>query len=337
MPHGESPLEQAPDGSKGDLLISAPPSTSDKGDEHDNNTNDDNNHGEDQEQCAICLVEYEAGDEISWSHNKSCTHAFHRECIIDWLISHDECPCCRHNYLSLSDDDDDNVVEGGASGAVAAEEGRNRTRALVPAPVPRDQGDQLARGLQMLYEFSRVPAFPSHALLGTPNDGANLVVGRNEQVDTPVEDALDTVEQNGQTSPDGQAGAVDLETGMVSPAEESETLVYNETQTAISVAPEQAVEAISSGLNEGSGGSVVHIPDVPAVASSEPSESIEQRVTEPAELAASMGQSEASMHNLQRLVPPELGQAAGEIDNPNPIQGESSEITITDPNAANPS
>jgi hypothetical protein len=255
VPHGESPMEQAPDGSKGDLMITAPPSTSDMGDENDTNTNDDN-HGEDQEQCTICLVEYEAGDEISWSHNKRCTHAFHRECIIDWLISHDECPCCRHNYLSLCDDDDNNVVEGGASGA-AVEEGRNRTRAPVPAPVSRDQGDQLARGLHMLYEFSRVPGFPSHALLGTPNDSANLDVGRNEQVVTPIEDALGTVEENEEISPDGQAGAADVESGMASPglgraeAEESETLVQDETQTAISNAAEEAADASSSELNEG--------------------------------------------------------------------------------------
>jgi hypothetical protein len=343
MPHGESPLEQAPDGSKGDLMITAPPSTSDMGDEHDSNTNDGNNHGEDQEQCAICLVEYEAGDEISWSHNKSCTHAFHRECIIDWLISHDECPCCRHPYLSLCDDDDDNNVDEGGGGvgaaaataAAATEEGRNRTRAPIPVPVARDQGDQLARGLQMLYEFARVPGFPSHALVGSPNDGANLVVGGNERVVTPVGDAVATVEENEQISPGGQVVVVDVEMGMASPAGESETLVHDETQTAISVAAEQAVDASSPELNEGSGGSVsvVLVPDVPPVVSSGPSRSAEQIVSEPVELETSAGQSEA--HNSQRMVGPEVGQAAREIGNPNPIEGESSEITIMDPNAAN--
>jgi hypothetical protein len=323
MSPGESPLEQAPDNSKGDLLITAPSPASDEGDENDNNTNDD--HGEDHEQCAICLVEYEAGDEISWSHNKSCTHAFHRECIIDWLISHDECPCCRHNYLSLCDDDDDNnVVEGGGAAGAAAEEGRNRTRAPVPVPLLRDQGDQLVRGLQMLYEFSRVPSFPSHALLGTPNDGANLAVRRNEQVDSPVEDASGQVEQNGQMSPDRQANAADVETGMASPAveraeaEESEMLVQDETQTAITAAPEQAVDANSSELNEGSGGSVVHVPDVLPVASSGPSANAEQRVTESVEDATSAGRSEV----LMRIVQPELGQAEGEINNRNPNEGE---------------
>jgi hypothetical protein len=255
MPPGESPLEQDADCSKGDLLITAP-SASDQGDKNGNDTNDNNNE-EDQEQCAICLVEYEAGDEISWSHNKSCNHAFHRECIIDWLISHDECPCCRHNYLSFGDDDDDNVVGGGG----AAEEGRNRARAPVPAPLVRDQGDQLVRSLQLLYEFSRVPGFPRHTLLGTSSNGGNSGVGRDEQVDTPVEDAPGTVEHNGQISPDGHADATDVETGIASPAlerveaEESDIMVHGEIQSAISVAPEQAVDASSSELNEGSGGS----------------------------------------------------------------------------------
>jgi hypothetical protein len=335
MPHGESPLEQAPDGSKGDLLITAPPSTSDMGDKNDTNTNDDN-HGDDQEQCAICLVEYEAGDEISWSHNKSCTHAFHRECIIDWLISHDECPCCRHNYLSLcEDDDDDNAGEGGAAATSAAEEGRNRTRVFVPTPVPRDQGGHLARGLQMLYEFSRVPSFPSHALLGSPNDTGNSGIGRNEQVDTPVEDAPGIIQQNGRISPDGQAGAAHVESGMTSPAEESETLVHDETQTAISVAPEQAVDASSSELNEGSGGSVVLVPDMPPVAFSGTSGSAEHRVSSgPVELETSAcPQSEAPMHYSQ------VGQADGGINNPIPNEEETSagESSTIDPNAANPS
>lgn len=261
-------------------MITAPSSfTSDNKDDEngENNTNEDTNgEDEDQEQCAICLVEYEAGDEISWSHNKSCNHAFHRECIIDWLISHDECPCCRHNYLSLCDDDDEDgnvVVEGGGGGggssvaaAVAAEEGRNRVR---PLPVVRDQGDQLVRGLHLLYEFSRVPGFPSHALLGSPNNSRNYGVGRNARLDTPAEDA-----------PSASVAQIvpDIEIGMVSPvleravAEESETMVQDETQTTISVAPEQGVDASSSKLNAGSCGNGVRIPDVPPMDSSEPSE-----------------------------------------------------------------
>lgn len=57
-------------------------------------------------QCAICLVEYQQEDDICWSHNKRCNHHFHRLCMIEWLSDHNECPCCRNNYLALSDDEE---------------------------------------------------------------------------------------------------------------------------------------------------------------------------------------------------------------------------------------
>eukprot|EP00567_Pseudictyota_dubia_P018095 CAMPEP_0197436886 /NCGR_PEP_ID=MMETSP1175-20131217/4238_1 /TAXON_ID=1003142 /ORGANISM="Triceratium dubium, Strain CCMP147" /LENGTH=264 /DNA_ID=CAMNT_0042966277 /DNA_START=260 /DNA_END=1054 /DNA_ORIENTATION=+ len=52
--------------------------------------------------CPICMVEYEEGDTICWSPNPECTHAFHWECISQWLLKHDECPQCRNNYLNKS-------------------------------------------------------------------------------------------------------------------------------------------------------------------------------------------------------------------------------------------
>merc|ERR1712232_1174409 len=36
--------------------------------------------------CNICLEEYKIGDEIAWSKNELCHHAFHKSCIIEWLI-----------------------------------------------------------------------------------------------------------------------------------------------------------------------------------------------------------------------------------------------------------
>ncbi len=59
-------------------------------------------------QCAICLGDYQAGDIICSSHNSKCTHHFHQTCIFEWLLQdRDDCPCCRNNYLALSDVDDD--------------------------------------------------------------------------------------------------------------------------------------------------------------------------------------------------------------------------------------
>lgn len=56
-----------------------------------------------QDPCPICLDEYRHGDEICWSHSEACLHVFHRECIIEWLIRHDECPICRQDFLLLED------------------------------------------------------------------------------------------------------------------------------------------------------------------------------------------------------------------------------------------
>lgn len=61
---------------------------------------------EGQASCAICIMEYQDKDEICWSHNERCTHVFHRECIMTWLLRHDECPCCRHDFLSLENDEE---------------------------------------------------------------------------------------------------------------------------------------------------------------------------------------------------------------------------------------
>lgn len=50
--------------------------------------------------CAICLCPYEPGDQVAWSGEECCKHAFHSECIIPWLAKKSEpkCPCCRQDY-----------------------------------------------------------------------------------------------------------------------------------------------------------------------------------------------------------------------------------------------
>jgi len=56
--------------------------------------------------CAICLTQYTPGCYVSWSANKECTHAFHRDCIFMWLLKNEEemeCPCCRGEFILGSD------------------------------------------------------------------------------------------------------------------------------------------------------------------------------------------------------------------------------------------
>jgi hypothetical protein len=57
--------------------------------------------------CAICLDSYHVGETVVWSNNTECQHAFHQECLLDYVClraihREDEapCPCCRRVFLS---------------------------------------------------------------------------------------------------------------------------------------------------------------------------------------------------------------------------------------------
>ncbi|KAJ7962430.1 E3 ubiquitin-protein ligase RHA1B [Quillaja saponaria] len=50
------------------------------------------------ESCAVCLYEFEGGEEIRWLTN--CKHIFHRDCLDRWM-DHDQktCPLCRTPFV----------------------------------------------------------------------------------------------------------------------------------------------------------------------------------------------------------------------------------------------
>lgn len=67
------------------------------------NSRDGAYHTTDAE-CAICLGEYERGDEIVQSsahHGENvCPHVFHKECMMQWLErGHKRCPFCRNWFV----------------------------------------------------------------------------------------------------------------------------------------------------------------------------------------------------------------------------------------------
>ena len=50
--------------------------------------------------CPVCLEDYKKGDEIACSKNEKCPHSYHLDCILEWLMEHDDCPSmCREQYV----------------------------------------------------------------------------------------------------------------------------------------------------------------------------------------------------------------------------------------------
>mmetsp|Transcript_16361 Transcript_16361/g.33711 ORF Transcript_16361/g.33711 Transcript_16361/m.33711 type:complete len:254 (-) Transcript_16361:79-840(-) len=66
--------------------------------------------------CAICLDEYHEGNTIVWSSNKNCSHAFHRDCLTNYLVKVKQqetypCPCCRQNFFFDQDEETEKKTE----------------------------------------------------------------------------------------------------------------------------------------------------------------------------------------------------------------------------------
>mmetsp|Transcript_27450 Transcript_27450/g.76963 ORF Transcript_27450/g.76963 Transcript_27450/m.76963 type:complete len:159 (+) Transcript_27450:16-492(+) len=58
--------------------------------------------------CVICLEAYQPNDVVVWScGDADCQHAFHRSCVIKYLVRiHKKagctpCPCCRRDFTNL--------------------------------------------------------------------------------------------------------------------------------------------------------------------------------------------------------------------------------------------
>ena len=73
--------------------------------------------------CAVCLMKYEISDRVCWSSNCECSHMFHEDCMLQWLVALGRedarrkrlyanlsekklldfelsCPCCRQDFIS---------------------------------------------------------------------------------------------------------------------------------------------------------------------------------------------------------------------------------------------
>jgi Ring finger domain len=89
------------------------------------NVNDDSNPS-----CAICLEQFTDGEDICASQNKQCPHQFHLNCAFKWLLTSQECPCCRRDYLTIGPTSDRAIDK------------MNPTMAGTPTSAPMEPSDR---------------------------------------------------------------------------------------------------------------------------------------------------------------------------------------------------
>ena len=90
-------------GSAEETLESSQSSTNNCPAKHDDSTCYDD-FEDDEDVCPICLDSFEVGDIVMFSrHNHgSCSHVFHEECLLQWLLQQreNECPTCRACFIA---------------------------------------------------------------------------------------------------------------------------------------------------------------------------------------------------------------------------------------------
>lgn len=151
--------------------------------------------------CAICLFDYRPGDLVCFSHNNKCNHHFHQNCISRWLLQdRDDCPCCRNNYLALSDDDNDD----GSISNNGTEEEVEPEQVSVPAPSIDDWIPSYLAPFPETYQDIN----PTIGVNRAQEDGRNISAVESPPIDSTAmqmgrwADASDNMQTGGSAEPD---------------------------------------------------------------------------------------------------------------------------------------
>jgi hypothetical protein len=82
---------------------------------------------EEEDVCHVCLDGFETGDTVMFARNLSCTHVFHKECLLPWLLERreNECPSCRAILVKDGDAKMENENNRDGHNCICSENGRS--------------------------------------------------------------------------------------------------------------------------------------------------------------------------------------------------------------------
>jgi len=112
-------------------------------------------------ECSICLEVLEPGEKLSWSRNLKCEHVFHHECLMSWLMTHDECPYCRTEIVgdnTKSEKDIEAIIYSDDEGSPVDVNVYDKLRSFIQRSVSYFQPQRVTRidehnGSETLHEF----------------------------------------------------------------------------------------------------------------------------------------------------------------------------------------
>lgn len=156
-----------------------------------------------ESECSICLEKLQPYDKLSWSKSLKCHHIFHSECLQPWLMSHDECPCCR--TLFFDESDFEKVVSSHSNSKSDHSQNNNSEgNILVATDVDDDHHDQDRYAVERQSRFRVVNGLVSIVRQLSPNSSYDRQDEEDDDDDDeeqpPMLRSLPSLEINGMVS-----------------------------------------------------------------------------------------------------------------------------------------
>uniref|UniRef100_A0A0E0K5G4 RING-type E3 ubiquitin transferase n=1 Tax=Oryza punctata TaxID=4537 RepID=A0A0E0K5G4_ORYPU len=135
-------------------------------------------------ECAVCLSEFEDDEMLRFL--PKCSHAFHPDCIGQWLASHVTCPVCRRNLDPNKDTTEEVIIPPAAAAAgpnstsseivmVRQEDGGRPAAVVIDVVTDEDDEERMKEELELQAIGSQLRAMRSRSGLRTKTSAAKLL------------------------------------------------------------------------------------------------------------------------------------------------------------------